>query len=277
MVSCPRCGLKVIDLHPVEAHLGHKLVELGEMPPGTVCLSCLTELRKTASGGKGGVLLAEEKAKEQHRIHLWKSRVSLVKNGRQLMSQKMYSEAAVSYEKYLKILEIVFGVEKGQLLTPEKFKDSARTEELTIVASVYWDLLRIYDTSDKYGERQIQSAKQLAAFIKFTPIFPDIIKRAESFAKQAKHPSVVRSFLKMASAERPRCFIATSAFESPLSHEVQILRWWRDSYLKKSIWGRGLIKIYYRFSPPIAEILDNSKFLRKFTRVLLRYLIKCVS
>ncbi|MFN9065841.1 MAG: CFI-box-CTERM domain-containing protein [Bdellovibrionales bacterium] len=193
------------------------------------------------------------------------------------MSQKMYSEAAVSYEKYLKILEIVFGVEKGQSLTPEKFKDSARTEELTIVASVYWDLLRIYDTSDKYGERQQQAARQLATFIKFTPIFPDIIKRAESFVKKAKHPAAIKSFLKMASAERPRCFIASAAFESPLCSEVQILRWWRDSYLKKSTWGRKFILLYYRVSPRVAEILDNSKILRQLTRTLLRYLIKCVS
>ncbi|MFN9065840.1 MAG: hypothetical protein ACK5V3_01320 [Bdellovibrionales bacterium] len=60
MISCPRCGLQVLDLHPIEANLGQKLAELGELTSGSVCLSCLTELRKTASGGKGGLLLAEE-------------------------------------------------------------------------------------------------------------------------------------------------------------------------------------------------------------------------
>lgn len=277
MISCPRCGLQVIELHTVESHLAQKLSELGELAPGQVCMACLNELRKTASGGKGGVLLAQEKAKEQHRIHLWKSRVSLVKNGRQLMSQKMYSEAAVAYEKYIKILEIVFGVEKGQNLSPEKFKDTARTEELTIVASVYWDLLRIYDTSDKYGDRQAQAARQLATFIKFTPIFPDIIKRAESFAKQAKHPAVIRSFLKQASAERPRCFIATSAFESVYASEVQFLRWFRDEKLKLSLPGRFFIYFYYRYSPAIAQFLDKVPIVKPLVRFFIRKLIACVS
>ncbi len=277
MVNCPRCGLQVLDLHMVDANLSQKLGELGESVSSQVCMSCLTDLRKTASSNSGGVLLAQEKAKEQHRLQLWKSRVSLVKNGRQMMGQKMYSEAAVAYEKYLKILEIVFAVEKGQSLSPENFKDSARTEELTIVTSVYWDLLRIYDTSDKYGERQQIAARQLALFVKFTPIFPDIIKRAESFVKQAKHPGVIKNFLKMASNERPRCFIATSAFESPLACEVQILRNYRENYLKKSLWGRVFIINYYRYSPRFAEFLDKKNFLKPFVRLILRLLIKCVS
>lgn len=277
MLNCPQCNLQVTDLHTVDANLAQKLSELGEAAAPQVCMSCLTDFRKTASSNSGGILLAQEKAKEQHRQQLWKSRVSLVKNGRNLMGQKMYSEAAVAYEKYLKILEIVFAIEKGQGLTPENFKDTARTEELTIVASVYWDLLRIYDTSDKYGDRQTQVAKQLASFIKFTPIFPDIIKRAESFARQAKHPQVIKNFLKQASAERPRCFVATAAFESPLAVEVQMLRHFRDQKLKDSNLGRSLILLYYQHSPSIACFLDNHKSLKPAVRFALRLLIKCVS
>ena len=277
MVNCPRCGLQVMDLHVVEGPLMQRLNELGESPPSQVCMSCLTDLRKVVSSGAGGLLMAQEKAKEQHRLQLWKSRVSLVKNGRSLMNQKMYSEAAVAYEKYLKILEIVFNVEKGASLTPDHFKESARTEELTVVTSVYWDLLRIYDTSEKYGERQIKAGKQLALFVRFTPIFPDIIKRAESFAKQAKNPGAFKSFLKNASNERPRCFIATSAFASPLEVEVQILRFFRDEKLKKHPLGRFFVKKYYQYSPRVAEFLDNNSFLKPAVRAFLKLLIKCVS
>jgi hypothetical protein len=51
------------------------------------------------------------------------------------MSVKNYSEAAVAYEKYLKILELVFGCKKGEKITPEQFKDNARTSELTVVTA----------------------------------------------------------------------------------------------------------------------------------------------
>jgi hypothetical protein len=277
MVNCPRCGLQVLDLHQVEAPLLQRLNELQESTPSTVCMSCLSDLRRVASSGAGGVLLAQEKAREQHRLQLWKSRVSLVKNGRSLMAKKMYSESAVAYEKYLKILEIVFGVQKGQNLTPEHFKESARTEELSVVTSVYWDLMRIYDTSGRYGERQAIAARQLALFARFTPIFPDIVKKAEAFAKQAKNPGAFKSFLKSASDERPRCFIATSAFESPISPEVLQLRFFRDSYLKKRPWGRRFVARYYICSPHIARFLDKNTYLKAPVRAGLRLLIKCVS
>lgn len=277
MINCPRCGLQVTDLHNVEGALMQKLHELGEATPGQVCMPCLTELRRVAASATGGMMLAQEKAKEQHRLQLWKSRVNLVKNARTLMAQKAYAEAAVMYEKYLKILEIVFAVGKGEHLTPEHFKDTARTEELTVVASVYWDLLRIYDTSSKYGERQAVAAKQLALFARFTPIFPDILKRAEAYAKQSNNPAVFKSFLRNASNERPRCFIATSAFENPRATEVQLLRHFRDTNLRNSKWGRKFIVQYYKFSPGIAQFLDKQPYLKPFVRGVLRLLIKCVS
>ena len=74
------------------------------------------------------------------------------------MNDKMFSDAAVNYEKYIKVLEVVFDCKAGEL-APEMFKDSARTQELTVVTSVFWDLLRIYDTSSKYGDRMQRAAK----------------------------------------------------------------------------------------------------------------------
>ena len=153
---------------------------------------------------------------------------------------------------------------------------NARTSELTVVASVFWDLLRIYDTHDKFTERQIIAAKQLAAFIRFTTIFPDVVKKAQAFAKQAKHPDVIKSFLKNASLSRPRCFVATSAFMTPLAPEVQILRFYRDQYLMRSCLGQKFVQTYYRRSPVVADFLDRHPSLKPAVRAFLRLLIKCV-
>jgi hypothetical protein len=254
-----------------------KMQAAGESLPAQICAGCLSDIKRTAASSSGGVLVAQERAKEQHRLQLWKSRVALIKKARLCMGQKMYSEAAMAYEKYLKILEIVFEVKKGEKLTPELFKESARTTELTVVASVYWDLIRIYDTHEKYTERQMNAAKQLAIFIRFTPIYPDIIKKAESFAKSARNSHAIKQFLKMAAASRPRCFIATAAFESPLASEVQILRSFRDHSLKRTKWGRRFVFFYYRYSPRIACLLDKQAWLKPAVRAFLRLMIKCVS
>jgi hypothetical protein len=278
MVQCPRCGIQVTELHMVDADLMGRLHAAGDTSvPPQVCAGCSSDLKRTVANTSGGVLMAQERAKEQHRLTLWKSRVMLIKKARQSMTQKLYSEAAMSYEKYLKILDIVFEVKKGERLRPEVFKESARTTELTVVASVYWDLLRIYDTSEKYADRMSNSAKQLALFIQFTPIYPDIIRKAESFQKTAKNPQIVKQFLKMANKERPRCFIATAAFESPNALEVQDLRVFRDLTLKKYAWGRRFILAYYKMSPPVACLLDKHSWLKPAVRGTLRLLIKCVS
>lgn len=278
MIQCPRCGIQVTELHPVEPDLIAKLQEAGEanLPP-QVCAGCISDLRRTIASASGGVLMQQERAKEQHRLQLWKSRVLLIKKARLCMTQKLYADAAVNYEKYLKILDIVFDVKKGERLKPEAFKDTARTTELTVVASVYWDLLRIYDTHEKYGDRMANAAKQLALFIQFTPIYPDIIRKAESFQKSAKNPQIVKQFLKLSDKERPRCFIATAAFANPQSPEVLSLREFRDFTLRNSKAGRRFIAVYYRISPRIACLLDKHTWLKPAVRAFLRLLIKCVS
>lgn len=276
MIQCPRCGIQVTELHAVPGDIAMKLQASGQSTPGQVCVGCINELQHMVAASSGGVLMAQERAKEQHRLNLWKNRVQLIKQARTCMSQKMYSEAAAAYEKYLKIMEIVFECKKGEL-KPELFKESARHTELTVVASVYWDLLRIYDTSDRYADRQNSCAKQLALFIRFTPIYPDIIRKAEIFQRSARNPAVIRQFLKISSESRPRCFIATSAFESVYATEVQQLRFFRDHQLKRYSWGRKFTKWYYQVSPQFACLLDKHSWLKPAVRGLLRFLIKCVS
>ncbi len=277
MIQCPRCALQVTELHALPGDLAEKIQATGESVSGDVCAGCISDLKRTAANSGGSILMAQEKAKEQHRLQLWKGRVTLIKKARMAMSQKMFSEAAISYEKYLKILEIVFDVKPGERLKPELFKESARTTELTVVTSVYWDLLRIYDTNDKYADRQMTAARQLAVFLRFTPIFPDIIKKAQSFSRSAKNPQAVKQFLKLSSASRPRCFIATSAFETPYAIEVQRLRYFRDQTLRTNSWGRRFIILYYKYSPRIACLLDKQEWLKPAVRGILRLMIKCVS
>jgi hypothetical protein len=270
--ACPRCGKPAEKMNSIGPSLAKKIADSGisEQLPPRVCDSCFQEV--AGSLGGGSLLHAQAKQKEQHKMSLWKSRVNLIKKARIKMNQKHYSEAAVEYEKYIRILEVVFGAEPGKL-SPEHFRESARTQEITVVAGVYWDLMKIYDTSSSYGDRMKMAARKLAQFLRFTPVYPDIIRKAEAFAKKAKHSDVVKAFLKEASSSKGRCFIATAAFNSYEASEVIILSQWRDQVLLKSKSGKFFVQIYYKTSPPIARALDLMPVLKAPVRAALRTFI----
>lgn len=277
MVKCPGCGLEVHEILPVDIDLRNRIKNLDPDYPliDEICRSCISALRRRATSS-GGMLLAQERAKEEHKTKLWRSRASLVKQGHNQMASQLFSEAAISYEKYLKVLEMVFDCEAGAL-SPQVLKEASKTTELTVIAGVYWDLVRVYDSSDQYGDRQKLAVKQLTAFIPYTPIYPEILKKATAFQKQARHPDIIRSFLTEARKGRGRCFVATAAFNAPAAPEVLFLRQFRDQKLKTHLWGRRFVRAYYASSPHIACFLDKHAYLKPFVRAFLRLLIKCVS
>src|SRR5690606_15305664 len=102
-------------------------------------------------------------------------------------------------------------VEKNAL-TPEVFGNSARSREMTVLASVYWDLVRIYDSSPRYGDRMQRCADKLAMFLPYSSIYPDLVKKIESFIRTCKNPVIVRSIVRNAKARKGPCFIADAAF-----------------------------------------------------------------
>lgn len=225
---------------------------------------------------KSKTMVELERARETAKLRLWQSRIAFIKRGNEAMQKKIFSEAAISYEKYLKILEMIYDCGTDGL-TPEMFKESARTTELSVLASVYWDLVRIYDGSDTFAQRQKKASEKLALFVPLTPLYVDILRKAQAFQKQSRHPDVIKAMITKCGKKKSRCFIATSAFESPVSVEVQILRHYRDEVLNQTWLGRQFIFYYYKHSPKFAVFLDKHEYLKAPVRSILRFFVKCVS
>lgn len=232
----------------------------------------MTDSNQPGTSSKFRGILEVEKAKEAYKARLWKNRVAFVRKGNLCMKNKIYSDAAVSYEKYLKILEMLYECGPNGL-TPEMLKDSARTTELSVISTVYWDLLRIYDSSDNYTHRQKVAADKLAKFALYTPLFVDILKKAQQFQRVARHPEVVKSFISKTKKNKTKCFIATEAFEYPMANEVQFLRRFRDETLYHNVHGRKFICWYYQHSPRIANFLSQNPSLKPVVRFSLRAII----
>lgn len=65
------------------------------------------------------------------------------------------------------------------------------------------------------------------------------------------------------------CFIATAAMGSYEDVSVRLLRSYRDRVLRKTAIGRRFVRVYYRCSPPIADLIGKSAVARTATRVLI--------
>ncbi len=76
--------------------------------------------------------------------------------------------------------------------------------------------------------------------------------------------------------EKSYCFIATAVYGTPMVREIDILREWRDNTLNKTYYGRRFVSVYYKISPPIADLISKKEKIRKIIRIFLTSLIKII-
>lgn len=72
------------------------------------------------------------------------------------------------------------------------------------------------------------------------------------------------------------CFIATASYGSYLHPDVQALRVFRDTHLMTHAPGRKFVKLYYRYSPPVADLIERYQSLRVAARILLTPIVYAV-
>ena len=62
------------------------------------------------------------------------------------------------------------------------------------------------------------------------------------------------------------CFIATAAYGSSMEPHVKTLRDFRDRFLSTNDTGRFLLRLYYKYSPPLAHYIEYNKIARSIIR-----------
>ena len=70
-----------------------------------------------------------------------------------------------------------------------------------------------------------------------------------------------------------KCFIATALHGSSLGKDVAALRNFRDGFLLRNGLGRKLVATYYRYSPPLANLIAGHETLRAASRIVLAPLL----
>jgi hypothetical protein len=234
-----------------------------------ICTSCFKSLSKNLSNAS--FLAAEQTIQKNFKNNLWKNRLNLIRHARNLLALKEYAEAAICYEKYLKVIEYIYEKKRHEF-TAQLFKDTPR--EVTLVSGALWALVEIYDLHPKYKEKQESSAKILGELMSYTNLFSTIVKKASVKRKHARNPAAYKVLLKAAHVSHGHCFIASIAYPDRHDPTVVDLRRFRSQYLLQRAWGRAFVRLYYSWSPGLAFRLRKYESVKVFLRFTLPPLAK---
>ena len=101
-----------------------------------------------------------------------------------------------------------------------------------------------------------------------TVTFSNLNSPSTSFTMPDFDVTVTAVFTQV-SAPVGACFIATAAYGTPGAAEIDVLREFRDSVLLENALGARFVDIYYRLSPPVADLISGNSFVRTIVRELL--------
>jgi polyhydroxybutyrate depolymerase len=80
---------------------------------------------------------------------------------------------------------------------------------------------------------------------------------------------IMANFQLVSEEEPGGCFIATAAYGTSTAEQLDVLREFRDVVLLESAVGSRLVDLYYQLSPPIADFISESSFVKTLVRELL--------
>lgn len=222
-----------------------------------------------------------EKSKSEFRTQLASHRMEAAHEAMMAMKKNNAAEATRSLFSYISYLEAALGVPPGGL-SPGLFDPKKDAIELLTICGVYWDLARILDKS-KDEKLQKNFNQALQKFILFTKGHKHQALASETLRKylrkgRVSHRKEFKEAYKVITGmNADYCFIATALFLEIDQKEQKQLRRYRDEVLLKSSLGRISVKAYYRVSPPIARVLEDSpKWIREMSAWTLKKTMKAL-
>lgn len=105
------------------------------------------------------------------------------------------------------------------------------------------------------------------ASIDETTVVTGLMDTSDLFASVDDHVAMPGEVIGL--LDDKHCFVATAAYGSDMAPQVNLLRKFRNQFLIPNTLGRKFVKLYYQFSPPLAQYISEHPTLRIATRGVL--------
>ncbi len=266
---CPSCRTENFDLEIIDDFTKDALkYSENETLFDAVCSSCLDELKGSIS--QVGRHKAEAEQKTAILKSKWAKKLEILKTGRSLMSQKIYSEARKYYEEYIEILEATYKT-GPEGINPLLIPSEQRQQECTVLCHLYFDLIYVYDQFENGTAKLKFACDKLKVLLQHSRGQSQTVRKIKKYTLKAKNPVIISDLYKHCKNAKGGCFVATAVFTDKDCSELSTLRNFRDHVLKNYPLGRSFIYYYYKHSPCWINKLNAYSFWKAPTRWLLKF------
>jgi len=242
--------------------------------------SAQAETKENSEQPEGRELSRIEKIAESNNQEINKAylqRITFVKRGRDALVRGDNAVALFNYLQYFKAIANFFN-KSPEEISPDLFDREKDVSECLMLSQVYWDLLHIFDRSEKTKEELL---KYLGQFVAFSVDFKYQVVNSEILRKQIKkypHHPFIREYQKAYEqmyVVSKKCYIATYCYGE--NHWVtQELRRFKFMLLKHRV-GHFLVNYYYRYSPYVVSFSIKHQYLGRCLKALISPIIKMTS
>ncbi len=265
--KCPMCKCETFDLVMIDAFTKSALEESNkEFVYESTCSDCFILLKDQIT--QVGRMKAEKKQRLQELLDKWSTKIEVLKTGRALMSQKIYSEARKYFEEYIAILEAVYN-RGDEGLRPHMIPEQHRKQESTLLCGLYCDLIFIYDKFEPGTARLKNMCDTLVEFFSYSRGQGSLLRKIKRLEGESKNKDVFKKLFQKAKNRKSSCFVATTVFDNNDAVELAVLRNFRDQFLRKSHLGRKLVYVYYQHSPSFSAKIKSLPTVKYFLKVAL--------
>jgi hypothetical protein len=215
---------------------------------------------------------AEKRRQERQFLDELSKRITIAREGRALIERKNYPQAMAAYRRFLSITARSFEVQVEDLV-PTLFEEKRRVAESLIISSIFFDLLKMLDKLDSPGAREERQLYH-RLFLRFTKGMPFQHFAAENIRKHLVYSNSIVNKPEFwatykAIVGNSFCIVASWAFDSERSPEVNRLRRFRGEVLMANRWGRLFTKSYYRHGHTAATLLAKVPGAKPIVRLAL--------